>query len=121
MLNVLPFPIIINRQVVICNSTQTVLIIATLSAFLLSSYAFVPMALHQYCHIVILYIVFFLSCTSALRDLDSLPRSPSAFLALAAAAFTPFSSNVSASFKYVLNACTISSCSVVLLSFGYCF
>lgn len=36
----------------ICRITQTVLIIATLSAFLSSSNAFAPIALHQYFHIL---------------------------------------------------------------------
>ena len=35
-------------QVMICSTTQNVLISATLSAFLLLSNAFVPIALHQY-------------------------------------------------------------------------
>ena len=37
-------------QVMICSTTQNVLISATLSAFLLLSNAFVPIALHQYFH-----------------------------------------------------------------------
>jgi len=41
-------------QVMICSTTQNVLISATLSAFLLLSNAFVPIALHQYFHIFIL-------------------------------------------------------------------
>ena len=40
-------------QVMICSTTQNVLISATLSAFLLLSNAFVPIALHQYFHIFI--------------------------------------------------------------------
>ena len=44
----------IARQVRICKITQTVLSIATLSALLLSSYALLPIALHQYSHIMLL-------------------------------------------------------------------
>jgi hypothetical protein len=44
-------PMIIKIQVTMCSKTQPVRIIATLSAFLSSLYAFAPNALHQYSHI----------------------------------------------------------------------
>ena len=50
--NTLPLPIIINRQVAMCNITHIVLSVATMSASLSSAKALFPIALHQYFHIV---------------------------------------------------------------------
>ena len=50
--NTLPLPIIINRQVAMCNITHIVLSVATMSASFLFGKALFPIALHQYFHIV---------------------------------------------------------------------
>ena len=51
----LPLPIIIIIQVITCNKTHKVRMIATLSALLLSSNSLAPIALHQYSHIYFYY------------------------------------------------------------------